>query len=251
MTPIATSPDGQRGRTAYRVYLAANAATFFALHTVYTMAAVYYVRVVGMSPLQLVLVGTALEVGYFAFEVPTGVVADAYSRKWSVIAGTALLGAGFIVQGVVPVFAVIAAAEMVKGVAHTFISGSWEAWIADEIGEERARRAYLRGAQFSTLGGLGGTLAGAGLATLRLDLPIVTGGCLMLVLAAGLVLLMPEHGFRPAPGRSAAVGPRWRTSPGRGCVWSGAGRCSPGWWRSLSWREPSARAWTAFGRLTC
>jgi len=199
MTPIATSPDGQRGRAAYRVYLAANAATFFALHTVYTMAAVYYVRVVGMSPLQLVLVGTALEVGYFAFEVPTGVVADAYSRKWSVIAGTALLGAGFIVQGVVPVFAVIAAAEMVKGVAHTFISGSWEAWIADEIGEERARRAYLRGAQFSTLGGLGGTLAGAGLATLRLDLPIVTGGCLMLVLAAGLVLLMPEHGFRPAP----------------------------------------------------
>ena len=123
MTPIATSPDGQRGRTAYRVYLAANAATFFALHTVYTMAAVYYVRVVGMSPLQLVLVGTALEVGYFAFEVPTGVVADAYSRKWS-IAGTAYWARASSSKEWQFVF-VYAAPRWPAGVAHTFISGSW------------------------------------------------------------------------------------------------------------------------------
>lgn len=165
---------------------------------VYTMAAVYYVRDVGMTPLQLVLVGTALEVGYLAFEVPTGVVADAYSRKWSVVAGTALLGVGFIVQGVAPIFVAIAAAEFANGIAHTFISGALEAWIADEIGEEAARGAYLRGAQFSTLGGLAGTLAGAGLATVRLDLPIVTGGGLLLILAAASALLMPEHHFRPA-----------------------------------------------------
>lgn len=196
---MTTAPDSQRARTAYRVYLASSAATFFALHMVYTMAAVYYVRVVGMSPLQLVLVGTALEAGYFAFEVPTGVVADAYSRKWSVIAGTALLGVGFIAQGLAPLFSAIVVAEFGKGIAHTFISGASEAWIADEIGEEAARRAYLRGAQFSTLGGLAGTLAGAGLATVQLDLPIVTGGGLMLVLAAVLALFMPEHGFRPAP----------------------------------------------------
>lgn len=186
-------------RRAYRLYLAYSAATFFALHTVYTMAAVYYVRDVGMNPLQLVLVGTALEAGYFAFEVPTGVIADAYSRKLSVVVGTALLGLGFIAQGLIPLFAAIVTAELVKGVGHTFISGATEAWLADEIGEEAAGHAYLRGAQFSALGGLAGTAFSAALASVRLSLPIVTGGVCMLVLAALLALLMPEKSFRPAP----------------------------------------------------
>ena len=38
----------------------------------WTTAAVYFVRDVGMSPLELVLAGTALEIAYFLFEVPPG-----------------------------------------------------------------------------------------------------------------------------------------------------------------------------------
>ena len=51
----------------------------------FTVTAVYYVTEVGMSPLQLVLVGTLMEVSIFVFEVPTGIVADIYSRRLSIV----------------------------------------------------------------------------------------------------------------------------------------------------------------------
>ena len=52
---------------------------------VWVLAPVYFVTVVGMSPLQLVLVGTFMELTVFLFEVPTGIVADVYSRRLSVV----------------------------------------------------------------------------------------------------------------------------------------------------------------------
>jgi hypothetical protein len=46
----------------------------------------------GLNPLQLVLVGTVLEATAFLAEIPTGVLADVYSRRWSVIVGGPLVG---------------------------------------------------------------------------------------------------------------------------------------------------------------
>ncbi|MGI9614780.1 MAG: hypothetical protein ACR2QO_17850, partial [Acidimicrobiales bacterium] len=40
-----------------------------------------------LPSLQLVLLGTAMELALLLAEVPTGVVADAYSRNWSVVIG--------------------------------------------------------------------------------------------------------------------------------------------------------------------
>ena len=48
---------------------------------------VYLVRELHFSPLQLVLMGTAMEAAVFLCEVPTGVVADTYSRRLSLIIG--------------------------------------------------------------------------------------------------------------------------------------------------------------------
>ena len=53
----------------------------------WVVMAVYLVRELHLSPLQLVLMGTAMEAAVFLFEVPTGVVADTYSRRLSLIAG--------------------------------------------------------------------------------------------------------------------------------------------------------------------
>ena len=44
-----------------------------------TVLMVYQVEVAGLTPLELVMVGTAMEAAAFVFEVPTGVVADRYS----------------------------------------------------------------------------------------------------------------------------------------------------------------------------
>jgi DHA3 family tetracycline resistance protein-like MFS transporter len=165
----------------------------------FTTLAVYYVTVVGMNPLQLVLVGTVLEVTVFLLEVPTGVVADTYSRRLSVIIGEFLIGACFLIEGFVPLFGAILLAEVIRGVGETFISGAMDAWIADEVGEDKVGRVYLRGGQMGQVGALVGTFVGVGLASIRLNLPVILGGALIVGLGVFLVIAMPERGFKPTP----------------------------------------------------
>jgi len=73
--------------SAHFVWLVYRGAWGFVGALSWTTAAVYFIRDVGTSPLQLVLAGTALEVAYFCFEIPTAIVADLYSRRLSVIVG--------------------------------------------------------------------------------------------------------------------------------------------------------------------
>ncbi|MBN1284400.1 MAG: MFS transporter [Anaerolineae bacterium] len=190
---------------AYRVYLIFSGATSLAFSLIFTVNMVYQATTVNLSPLQLVLVGTVLEATVFIFEIPTGIVADVYSRRLSVIIGTALMGVGFIVEGALPHFAAILLAQVLWGLGYTFTSGALDAWLADEIGVEQAGKAYLRAAQVGQAVGLLGTGASAALASIYITLPIVLGGALLITLAVCLGLFMPEAGFKPAPaaGRSS------------------------------------------------
>ena len=170
---------------------------FFALIASINM--IYQFEVARLSPLQLVLVGTLLETVCFLGEVPTGIVADLYSRRLSVIIGFFLIGAGFILEGLVPTFGAILLTQVIWGIGVTFTSGATEAWIADEVGDEAAPRLFLRGTQLSQFGSLVGTFASVGLATISLNLPIVLGGALVVALALFLAVAMPERGFQPTP----------------------------------------------------
>jgi DHA3 family tetracycline resistance protein-like MFS transporter len=82
---------------AYRVYLIYSALWTLSLTMSFTVFSVYLVLVMGLDPLQLVLVGTALELSAFLTEVPTGVVADLYSRRLSVIIGLFIKGISFFI----------------------------------------------------------------------------------------------------------------------------------------------------------
>jgi DHA3 family tetracycline resistance protein-like MFS transporter len=185
--------------TASRIYLILSAVSTFAGSLMFTVLAVYYVQTVGLNPLQLVLVGTVVEATIFIFEVPTGVIADTYSRRLSVIVGHILVGVCFVLEGLVPLFAAILLAEVIRGLGETFISGAREAWIADEIGEERLAALFLRTTQVRQIASLLGIAASVGLASLWLNLPVVLGGALLITLGLFLALVMPETGFRPTP----------------------------------------------------
>ncbi len=161
-----------------------------------TMIAIYYVRIVGLGPLELVLLGTIVELVTIVFEIPTGVVADLYSRRLSVLIGIFLAGASFVIQGLAPILLAIAFAEILRGLGRTFSSGALEAWIADEIGEREAAAAYIRYAQVRQIGAIVGTAIGVGLASIDLWIPVVTGGALMVGLGFLMIALMPERGFR-------------------------------------------------------
>ena len=65
----------------------------------FVFIAVHLVRDLNMSPLQLVLMGTVMEATIFASEVPTGVVADTYSRRASIIVSFVIQGAAIMVVG--------------------------------------------------------------------------------------------------------------------------------------------------------
>lgn len=187
----------QRKWDARRVYLILSSANALFFTLVFAANMVYQVETVGLSPLQLVLVGTTLEVAIFLFEVPTGIVADVYSRRLSIIIGCALIGLGFIVEGSFPIFGAILVAQMLWGIGYTFTSGATQAWITDEIGEEAVGPVFMRAAQLSNLASIAGTLIAILLGSLLINLPIVLGGVMLIAMAVFLIAVMPETGFKP------------------------------------------------------
>jgi DHA3 family tetracycline resistance protein-like MFS transporter len=186
-------------RGAYPIYLIMSACTSLFGAMIFTVNLVYQTRTIGLNPLQLVLVGTTLEAVYFLAQVPTGVLADAYSRRWSVVVGMVLTGAGFMLEGAVPRFWAVLLAQVVWGTGAAFTDGADAAWLADELGEADSGRAYLRGAQIGSAAGLVGIAAGVALASVRLNLPVFIGGLLYVLLGLFLLLRMPEHHFTPTP----------------------------------------------------
>lgn len=166
---------------------------------VFTVNLIYQVQIVHLNPLQLVLVGTILEGTAFLFEVPTGIVADVYSRRLSIIIGVFLLGGGLALQGVVPRFGVILLAQVIWGIGYTFTSGATEAWLTDEIGVERANPLFLRASQFGLIGSIVAVAIATAIGNVSLQAPILIGGGLYFVMGVVLVVVMPELGFTPTP----------------------------------------------------
>ena len=184
---------------AYRVYLILSGLSSLGFSLIFTLNLVYEAEVVGLSPLQLVLVGTTLEATAFLFEIPTGIVADLYSRRLSVLIGFLLIGIGFIIEGSLPFFWAVLLNQVIWGIGVTFISGAQEAWLVDEVGEARMGQAFLRGSQAGQIGGIAGIILSVTLGSIGLALPVVVGGGLFIGLTALLVLTMPETGFQPIP----------------------------------------------------
>jgi DHA3 family tetracycline resistance protein-like MFS transporter len=183
----------------YLVYLILSFTSSLIFSLIFTVNLLYHVTVVELSPLQLVLVGTILETSVFLFEVPTGVVADVKSRRLSIVIGYLLIGVGFVVEGALPMFGFVALSQVIWGLGYTFTSGATQAWIADEIGEQRVGNAFIRGAQAARIGSLVAIPISVALGMVAIQVPIVTGGGLMIVLALFLSLAMTESGFSPEP----------------------------------------------------
>ena len=184
---------------AEHVWYAYEGADSFLSTLIFTVTAVYFVTELDMSPLQLVLVGTVMELTVFAFEVPTGIVADTYSRRLSIVVGYVVMGLAFLLVGGVEAVWSVLAGWAIWGFGYTFTSGAMDAWLADEVGTERVTSVYMRGAQIGRAGSVLGIVGAVGLGVVDLRLPIVLGGLGLIGLAVFFALAMPETGFRPLP----------------------------------------------------
>ncbi|MBY9078684.1 MFS transporter [Paenibacillus sp. HN-1] len=192
---------------AARVYTRMKFLTSLAGSTMFTTYTIYYVKELGFTPLQLMLIGTALELTVLIFEGITGVVADTYGRRRSVIIGMFILGGGFTLEGsavwlsggsaMLPAFGIILAAQLLFGIGWTFISGADTAWIVDEVGEQEAGGLFMRAQKINLAASLAGIGISVGLSTLMPNLPYLAGGMLYLILGVYLIARMKETGFVP------------------------------------------------------
>jgi DHA3 family tetracycline resistance protein-like MFS transporter len=190
----------RRSENAVAVYLLLTGGQSLFFSMVVTLNLVYQATIIGLSPFQMVFVGTVLETVFFLGEIPTGVVADIYSRRLSIIIGILLIGCGFTLEGARPTFAAVLAAQALLGIGWTFTSGAIAAWITDEVGDERVGLVFLRGTQIDRIGAIVGILLSAGFGMVgTVQLPVFLGGLGFVLLGGVLALTMPERNFHRTP----------------------------------------------------
>jgi MFS family permease len=190
---------------ASQIYLFMVSMMSLAGGTIFTTYSIYYVTELGLNPFQLVLVGTVLEITVLIFEGITGVVADTYSRKLSVIIGMFVLGSAFVLEGsivwimhpasILPAFVWLLMSQMLYGIGWTFVSGADTAWIVDELGEEGAGRIFMRSKIYALTASLLGIIVSVGLSLLAPNMPFLAGGAVYFILGLALIGHMRETGF--------------------------------------------------------
>ena len=181
---------------ATRVYYALE---LFTAMPAFVFTAVHLVRDLHMSPLQLVLMGSVMEASVFLFEIPTGVVADTYSRRASIVLSFLVQGLAIVIVGLSHEPVVAIAAWGLWGFGYTFMSGAYQAWITDEVGVEKVGSVFLRGTRIGFIGSFVGLGLQFAVATQSLRAAVVAGGVLIVLCGVACIVAMPETGFRRRP----------------------------------------------------
>ncbi len=176
-------------------YIVTSSRSFF-IQMVFTLNAIYYVTQADLNALQLVLIGTIMEVSVLLFEMPTGLFADHYGRKKSLAIGTFVIGFAHILEGSTPEFWAIAVASALWGIGWTFISGAEQAWIADELDGENLEVTFLRGSQFSSFARFAAILVSVSIAAIwSVQTAILVAGVMLIILAIWAFINLPETKF--------------------------------------------------------
>jgi DHA3 family tetracycline resistance protein-like MFS transporter len=150
-----------------------------------------------MNLFEIALLAAVFEASILLFEMPTGLVADIYGRRISVI----LSGLFSLISGLAfiffPFLTGFLVAEILAGFGETLRSGALEAWLVDSLKhqgrEERVKSAFAAGTKFKSAGNLLGLILGGYLASLNMRLVWVPFTALFLILTLFLVLRMKEE----------------------------------------------------------
>lgn len=184
--------------TTPSIYYAFTSSRAFCLQIVFTLNIIYYVSDAQLNPLELVLIGTIMELAVLLCEIPTGLVADLFGRKKSIIIGTIIIGCAHLLEGSIPSFTAIAIAAALWGMGWTFISGAETAWIADEITPEQLDHTLLNGAKFSSIGSFIGILTSVAIGSLfTVQIAILFAGAVLLLITLLSIFWIPETKFVP------------------------------------------------------
>ena len=189
------------------------------------VTAVYLVTVAHLSPPQLVLIGTCQGLTVLFAEVPCGVLADAVSRRLSLVLGHVVMGSGMAMAGLVTAFPLLVVSQCFWGLGWAFSSGADVAWATDELEQHiDLDRVLVAQARWDLLGTPLGIVAfGVLAAVTTLSTAIIGSGASMVVLGLLIVARWPEDRFTPAP-----AGRRWHEA-GSICAAASASPGLTGW----------------------
>ena len=170
----------------------------------------------GLSLTGSFVANAAFSAGMVLFEVPTGMVADAFGRRRSYLLGAATLlisTALYLLLWRVEaglVWWVLVSPAL--GLGFTFFSGATEAWLVDALkaaGYKGTLESVLaRGQVAFGAAMLLGTVGGGLLGQVSLGLPYLVRSAMLLVLLGAALVWMHDRGFTPR--RDVALGKRLR-----------------------------------------
>lgn len=123
-------------------------------------AGLYFVVTAHLSASQIVLLGTTVSLTLLLLNIPGGVWADAISRKWALVLGQLLLGAGMAMTGFVTTFPLLVVTQVIWGLGWAFLEGADVAWLNDELNDpQRISRILTASARWDLAGGATGMIA--------------------------------------------------------------------------------------------
>jgi MFS family permease len=160
----------------------------------------------GLSNFEAFAANAFFTLGMVLFEVPTGVVADSWSRRASYLLGTLTLSATtlayyFMWQFHAP-FIGWAIASLGIGLGFSFFSGSVEAWLVDALAfagfKGKLENVFGRGQVVSGVAMLSGSLGGGFLAqATSLGGPFIARSAILILLFVAAAIFMRDWGFVP------------------------------------------------------
>ena len=210
-------PERSRQVSPYRLYLTLQCGMSLLLGVSYATVTVYWVIAGRLNPLQLLLLGTSLELSYFLWQLPTGLLADLVSRRLCVLTGMFIVGVAQIVESLSTSFVTLMAGWAVLGLGAALTDGARDAWIADElqagVGDDGMTGVYLRATQLGLIATVVGSLLSGVVALAGLAMPLRVGGSLICLLAVAAAVVMPERHFQ-RPARGTGVGSVLRKAGG-------------------------------------
>jgi hypothetical protein len=175
----------------------------------WVVTSLYLVAVADLTASELVVIGISQSAMVMIAEVPAGVLADAVSRRLSLVVGHVVMGVGMSMAGVVTGFPLLVVSQCLWGLGWAFSSGADVAWITDELDRpdliDRVLVAQARWDLVATP--IGVVTFGAIAWASTLATAVVVSGVAMVLLGAVTVARWPETRFV-----RAEAGRRWRRS---------------------------------------
>jgi DHA3 family tetracycline resistance protein-like MFS transporter len=170
--------------------------TSFAFGTILPVYVLYF-RHYHINLFQIGLLAAVFEASILIFEMPTGLLADIYGRRISIILSAVVSLISGLVFVSFPFLTGFIVAEILCGLGETLRSGALEAWLVDSLKhegkEEQIKHAFAQGTKFKTAGNLFGLILGGYLASLNIKFVWVPFTIIFFLLSSFLILKMREE----------------------------------------------------------